>query len=51
MTTTLAQSVTAQPRTAPEISDVALFVVAVVAVWQIRRALRKRFTRKPPRKD
>lgn len=30
------------PRTAPELSDVALFVFAVVAVWLTRRALRKR---------
>ena len=37
------------PRTAPELSDIALFVLAIVAVWQIRRALRKRFTRKPPK--
>jgi hypothetical protein len=29
-------------RTAPELSDVALFVFAVVAVWLTRRALRKR---------
>lgn len=32
----------AHPRTAPELSDVALFVFAVVAVWLTRRALRKR---------
>jgi hypothetical protein len=30
------------PRTSPELSDVALFVFAVVAVWLTRRALRKR---------
>lgn len=30
------------PRTAPEPSDVALFVAAVVAVWLTRRALRRR---------
>ncbi|WP_019517805.1 hypothetical protein [Sphingomonas sp. Mn802worker] len=30
------------PRTAPELSDVALFVFAVVAVWLTRRALRRR---------
>ena len=29
-------------RTAPEPSDVALFVVAVIAVWLTRRALRRR---------
>ena len=30
------------PRTGPELSDVALFVVAAVAVWLTRRALRNR---------
>jgi hypothetical protein len=30
-------------RTGPELSDVALFVMAVVAVWLVRRALRRRF--------
>ncbi len=30
-------------RTSPELSDVALFVMAVVAVWLVRRALRRRF--------
>lgn len=29
-------------RTAPELSDVALFVFAVIAVWLTRRALRRR---------
>ena len=33
----------ARARTAPELSDIALFVVAVAAVWLARRALRKRF--------
>jgi len=32
------------PRTAPELSDVALFVFVVVAVWLTRRALRRRGT-------
>ena len=32
------------PRTAPELSDAALFVFAVVAVWLARRALRRRGT-------
>ncbi|HEX8383107.1 MAG TPA: hypothetical protein VF592_07005 [Sphingomonas sp.] len=32
-------------RTAPEWSDVALFVVAVLAVWFVRRRLRARFRR------
>jgi hypothetical protein len=31
------------PRTAPELSDVALFACAVAAVWFVRRALRRRF--------
>ncbi len=30
-------------RSAPELSDIALFVLAVAAVWLARRALRKRF--------
>ena len=33
-------------RTAPEPSDVALFVVAALAVWFVRRRLRDRFRRK-----
>ena len=33
-------------RTAPEWSDVALFVVAVLAVWFVRRRLRDRFRRR-----
>jgi len=37
---------TVHPRAAPELSDIALFVVAVVAVWQIRRAMRRRFTKR-----
>ena len=40
------------PRTGPELSDIALFVVAVLGVWLVRRALRKRFAKtKPPEKD
>jgi membrane protein implicated in regulation of membrane protease activity len=43
----------AHPLTGFALSDVALFVIAVVAVWQVRRALRKRFAKtrapaKPP---
>ena len=34
----------APPRTHPEWSDLALFAVAVLAVWFVRRALRRRFT-------
>ncbi len=30
-------------RVAPELSDIALFVMAVAGVWFVRRALRKRF--------
>ncbi|KQN29030.1 hypothetical protein [Sphingomonas sp. Leaf38] len=33
------------PRTGPELSDIALFVVAVAGVWMVRRALRKRFAK------
>ena len=33
-------------RTSPELSDVALFVVAALAVWFVRRRLRARFRRK-----
>lgn len=42
-------------RTAPEASDVALFVLAVLAVWFVRRRLRARFhtrdQRPPTRRD
>ena len=33
-------------RTGPEWSDLALFVVAALGVWLVRRALRRRFTGK-----
>ncbi len=37
------------PRTGPELSDIALFVFAVMGVFLVRRALRKRFAKtKPP---
>ncbi len=40
------------PRTAPELSDIALFVFAVMGVFLVRRALRKRFAKtKPPAED
>lgn len=40
------------PRTGPELSDVALFVFAVMGVFLVRRALRKRFAKtKPPAED
>lgn len=35
-----------RPRTMPELSDLALFVLAVVAIWLTRRALRRRFPTK-----
>lgn len=34
------------PRTAPELSDVALFVMAAAGVYLVRRALRRRFANK-----
>ncbi len=40
-----------RPRTGPELSDLALFALACVAVWLVRRALRRRFARKPAAKD
>lgn len=33
-------------RTGPELSDLALFAMAVLAVWFVRRRLRARFKRK-----
>ena len=40
------------PRTGPELSDVALFVFAVMGVFLVRRALRKRFAKtKRPAED
>lgn len=43
---------TARPRTAPELSDAALFVMAVVGVIVVRRALRARFAKvRAARKD
>lgn len=40
------------PRTGPELSDIALFVFAVIGVFLVRRALRKRFAKtKPPAED
>ena len=41
----LASVTPAAGRTAPEPSDVALFAVAVLAVWFVRRRLRARFRR------
>ncbi|RKE44603.1 MULTISPECIES: hypothetical protein [unclassified Sphingomonas] len=40
------------PRTSPEMSDIALFGFAVMGVFLVRRALRKRFAKtKPPVED
>jgi hypothetical protein len=36
----------ATPRTAPEASDMALFVMAAGAIWFTRRALRRRLPRR-----
>lgn len=33
-------------KTGPEPSDVALFVVAAIGVWLVRRAMRRRFSKK-----
>lgn len=33
-------------RTGPEASDIALFIVAALGVWLVRRATRSRFARK-----
>ncbi|WP_245841766.1 PEP-CTERM sorting domain-containing protein [Sphingomonas lenta] len=37
------------PRTAPEPSDLFLFAAAVLAVWFVRRSLRKRFRDRGPK--
>ncbi len=42
---TSGHSGTVHPRTAPELSDIALFVVAIGAVVFVRRALRRRFAK------
>lgn len=39
-------SVAAAPRTSPEPSDLFLFAAAALAVWFVRRSLRKRFANK-----
>lgn len=38
-------------KTGPEWSDVALFVVAAIGVWLVRRALRRRFAHRDADKD
>lgn len=35
-------------RTGPELSDIALFAMAVLGVWFVRRAIRARFARRRP---
>ncbi len=37
---------TTSARTAPELSDIALFVMAAAGIWFVRRALRARFARR-----
>ncbi len=47
-----AHSGVANPRTAPEPSDIALFVLAAAGVWFVRRAMRARFAKRrahPPK--
>lgn len=39
------------PRTMPELSDLALALFAVGAIWFVRRALRARFRREAPTTD
>ena len=34
-------------RTGPELSDIALFVMAALGVWLVRRAMRARFAKRP----
>ena len=34
-------------RTGPELSDIALFVIAALGVWLVRRAMRARFAKHP----
>jgi hypothetical protein len=46
-----AHSGTPTPRTAPELSDIALFVMAAAGVWFVRRALRRRFAKARAAKD
>ena len=36
-----------KPRTSPELSDIALFVMAALGVWLVRRAMRARFAKRP----
>ncbi|WP_242186299.1 hypothetical protein [Sphingomonas sp. CARO-RG-8B-R24-01] len=47
--TALPHSGVATPRTGPALSDIALFVLAAFGVFIVRRALRKRFLKRPPK--
>lgn len=47
---TAAHSGVVTARTGPEPSDIALFALAAVGVWLVRRAMRRRF-RKGPAQD
>lgn len=51
VTLVAAHSGTPTPRTAPEASDVALFVMAAAGIWFVRRALRRRFAKKRAAQD
>ena len=51
VTAVTAHSGIAHPRTAPELSDIALFVMAAAGVWLVRRALRRRFAKARAAKD
>lgn len=42
---------TVHRKTGPEWSDLAVFVVAAVGVWLVRRAMRRRFARRVTNKD
>ena len=42
-----AHSGVAKARTSPELSDIALFVMAALGVWFVRRAMRARFAKRP----
>ena len=46
----MARSGVPTSRSMPELSDIALFVIAVASVWFVRRAMRARF-RKAQSKD
>ncbi len=37
-------------RTGPELSDIALFVMAALGVWLVRRGMRARFAKRPEAK-